>query len=121
MNEEKTDSTVKGAEIARLLCLMNKTDKAEFGDGQAEMLPIISRMISAVGELATVKEELKKLQPKNELEKARKAVQETQREQIDRLAAAFVKEVGSAQASKYELVQLQDKNVIRWYFRRRKR
>lgn len=37
------------------------------------------------------------------------------------LTAAFIKEVGSSRASQFELVQLEKENVIRWYFRRRKR
>ena len=44
-----------------------------------------------------------------------------QQQRLAMLAAAFVEEVGSKQASKFELVQLETKNVIRWYFRRRKR
>lgn len=44
-------------------------------------------------------------------------------EHLEKYAAAFFKEVGSAEASKYELVQRQDNDAtgitFRWYFRLR--
>lgn len=43
-----------------------------------------------------------------------------QNEQLEKLAAAFVAEVGSEEASKHELVQKVTENKVRWYFWRRK-
>jgi len=48
-------------------------------------------------------------------------IHDQQKARLAMLAAAFVEEVGSKHASKFELVQVDRENVIRWYFRRRKR
>lgn len=59
---------------------------------------------------------------KDETVPATKEEIQKQREiRLGMLIAAFVKEVGSKQASKFELVEVDQGNVVRWYFRRRKR
>jgi hypothetical protein len=41
---------------------------------------------------------------------------ETRSEHLEMFAAAFVKEVGSLEASRYRLVEVQDGNKITWEF-----
>lgn len=55
----------------------------------------------------------------NCLENAIKACWDKQALQLEKLAAAFVLEVGFSEASQYELVQETKTNETVWYFRKR--
>jgi hypothetical protein len=41
------------------------------------------------------------------------------KEHLEKLACAFIKEVGSSKASEYALIEERDGNTWKWYFERR--
>lgn len=58
---------------------------------------------------------------KSEFERLMDDLMRTRADHLEKFAAAFLKEVGSSEASKYELVECRsdDGSQIRWYWRRK--
>jgi hypothetical protein len=71
-----------------------------------------------------LKQQIKAEVDRKELEVNMRAIEAERHEQIEMLSAAFLKQVGSAEASRYELVEKWEKQpdgsfLVHWFFQKR--